>query len=259
MKEVKRLIKSVLEEFPFCQFFVRMYYFIKSPRMLDGEWELSPLKLAGKNYFISFFAVFALVTAANYLFNSGDIFPFASVINPIHFSIVLFTEVAIFSITFWAFLTGVTCFKSQGFHKPYFLQVLQTYAILNFFVAFSMWVLIHDSVTTTLTGKETSGLVLILMGVLAFISFLLSIWLLVTPTAGYLQTYYSKKVSWLFVLIALAIAMTSRSNIDLYFSEDYIIDKPKLCEYLFHIKSMEDASLLENRSCIIGKCILGDK
>ncbi|TXZ73499.1 hypothetical protein FXE51_20310 [Vibrio mimicus] len=259
MKEIKRFIKSVLEELPFCQFFVRMYYFIKSPRMLDGEWESSPLKLAGKNYFISLFAVFTLVTAANYLFNSGDIFPFASIINPIHFSIVLFTEVAIFSITFWAFLTGVTCFKSRGVHKTYFLQVFQTYAILNFVVAFSMWVLVNDSITKTITGKETSGLTLILMGVLAFISFLFLIWLLVAPTADYLQTYYSKKVSWLFVLIALAIAMTSKGNIDLYFSEDYIIDKPKFCEYLFHIKSMEDVSLLENRSCIIGKCILGDK
>lgn len=259
MKEIKRFIKSVLEEFPFFQFFVRMHYFIKSPRMLDGEWESSPLKLAGKNYFISLFAVFGLVTAANYFFNSGDIFPFASIINPIHFSIVLFTEVVIFAMTFWVFLTGVTCFKSRGVHKPYFLQVLQTYAILNFVVAFSMWVLINDLIAKTITGKETSGLTVILMGVLAVISFLFSIWLLVAPTADYLQTYYSKTVSWLFVLMALAIAMTAKGNIDLYFSEDYIIDKPKLCEYLFHIKSMEDVSLLENKSCIIGKCILGDK
>ena len=257
MKKIREFFKSIAEVFPGFDFILRMVDFIKSPQMLDGEWEASPLKLAGKNFVSSFFVISILTTGINLLFSNGDVFPFSSIVNPIYMSFVVSIDAIIFACIFWLLLAVVTSFKSKGFHAPYFLQVLQTYSVVNFLIVFMMGISINVSITHKILGQESSLITQIAAGVLAVLSFSASAWLLLAPTAKYLQTYYSKFVSWMLVIAVGYTAMSVNQNASFSFSHDFIIDKPKFCEYLFQIQSKENSDMLVNKSCIIGNCISG--
>ncbi|MEJ3630487.1 MULTISPECIES: hypothetical protein [Vibrio] len=257
-KNVARdFFSGILRAFPGKEFFPRMYYFIKRPEMLDGEWELSPLKNAGENIVTSLILVVALTSFVNQLLSNSGVISFPSVVNPAYLTINMTIGALIFASLFWFVLMCVTSVKKKGGYPLYFLQVLQTYSVVNFFVVSLFWIGIQLMITKDFLGVEPSFMILTLAGITALTAFYMLYRLLIVPVVNYLATYYQRWISWLFVIIALTFTFTLNQIISFPIGSDSIINKLSLCEYLFKVKSEQDPSLESIKSCIIGKCVAG--
>ncbi|MDE1309327.1 hypothetical protein G6Z90_07920 [Vibrio aestuarianus subsp. cardii] len=254
---VRDFFSGILKAFPGKDFFPRMYYFIKRPEMLDGEWELSPLKNAGENIVTSLILVVALTSFVNQLLSNSGVISFPLVVNPVYLAINMTIGALIFSSLFWFVLMCLTSVKRKGAYPLYFLQVLQTYSVVNFFVVSLFWIGIQLMITKDFLGLEPSILILTLAGITALTAFYMSYRLLIVPVVNYLSTYYRRWISWFFVIIALSFTLTLNQIISFPVGADSIINKLSLCEYLFKVKSEQDPSLESVKSCLIGKCVAG--
>lgn len=254
---IKEFFLGILKAVPGRRFFTRMLYFIKRPEMLDGEWELSPLKHAGENILSSLVLVVGASTIVNHLLTNSSVMPFPSIINPAYLTLNMTIDAVIFAAIFWGLLACISNFKSRGIYLLYFLQVLQAYSVVNFLIIGMFWVYIQLIIDQDFLQLEPSYVTLILAGSMAILAFIASIWLLVIPVVKYVSTYYSKAFSWCFVGIALATTLTLNQYIKFPVGADFVINKLNLCEYLFKVKSEQDPNLESMKSCIIGRCVSG--
>ncbi|TOY93396.1 hypothetical protein [Vibrio fluvialis] len=250
-------ISGVLKAFPGKDFFPRMYYFLKRPEMLDGEWELSPLKNAGENIVTSLILVVTFTSFVDQLLSNSGVISFPSIVSPAYLSINMAIGALIFASVFWFVLMCLTSIKKKGCYPLYFLQVLQTYSVVNFFVVSLFWIGIQLIITKDFLGFEPNPLLLTLAGITALTAFYISYRLLIVPVVNYISTYFQRWVSWVFIIIALSITLTINKVVSFPVGADLIIDKLSLCEYLFKIKSEQDPSLESMKSCLIGKCVAG--
>ena len=254
---IRDFFLGILRAFPGRMFFIRMFYFIKRPEMLDGEWELSPLKHAGENIFSSLVLVVGTSTIVNHLLANSGVMSFPSVINPAYLTLNMTIDAVIFAVIFWLVLAALSNFKSKGTYFIYFLQVLQTYSVVNFLIVGMFWVYMQMTVTQQFLHLEPSFLTLVLAGSMAVLAFGASIWLLVFPVVKYVSTYYSRFLSWCFVGAALTATLTLNQHVKIPIGSDLIINKLNFCEYLFKVKSEQEPQLESMKSCIIGQCVSG--
>jgi hypothetical protein len=254
MEKSKSFLIHAVEGCPGYEFIQQMCKFIKRPEMIDGEWESSPLKLSGRNLIHSLVLVGSLITILSGLLKGLDIIDFPRIINPIYLTLNLAIQSIIFAGILLFVVTIVSVFKKVGSRKLYFMQVLQTYSVINFFVVCLFWIAMQWLTVSSIQEKELSLIELAVGGCLAVVSMGLAWWLLVMPIAKYLSLYYSKRFAWALTLVI--IVLTSQINQLVHFGfNDYLINKTEFCEYFYKVKSKSLDTNGDKKACIIGNCI----
>ncbi|MBY5920141.1 hypothetical protein [Ferrimonas balearica] len=246
----------MLESVPGYAFYKEMYYFIKNPEILDGEWESTPLKYSFKNLVNSILLVTSVLITLDWILKGFDILEFPSVINPVLLSINLLVQALIFGLIFWASASFVTCFRRVGAHKLYFYQVIQAYALLNFISLILFWFALNRVMVTGSASISINKNELWFGGILGTAALVLAWWLLVIPTANYLSRYYSRFGAWVLTLIVLTVTLSINSKVNFGFGQ-HLLNKSEFCEQIYKIRNQRESVSDTEKSCFIGKCIKG--
>ncbi|MFE8115682.1 hypothetical protein [Brenneria goodwinii] len=247
-------LSNTIKAVPGYEFFRDMCYFIRNPDILDGEWESTPLKTAGKNLVKSLFLVGTVVAILNMLFKEFDIIDFPRVINPVYLTLTLAVRAVFFGVVYWMFAMMVTCFRTKGIHSLYFMQVIQTYSVINFLIVFLFWFCMNRVIVTGDLKLPVSEGELWLGGGLGLAIILMCWRLLINPTARYLARYYSFRMSWVLTLLVVFTTIFVNSYVHLGFN-NYLVNDYEFCEYIYKSKYELIGFDESQKSCFIGNCL----
>lgn len=251
----KTELEKLLDTIQLKDFGVRMKKFIRNPEMLDGEWEETPLNLAGWNLVRSIILVYTFITILNGLLSAFGVLELPQFINVFILSLSLAVQAIIFGFFFWVIALFLTLPKKRGWHKAYFLQVLQTYSIINFFTVCLFWGLFNRKMIMGSIYVEISSSETIFLLSIAALSFVFSVWLLAIPTVNYFRRYYSFFTSVTFVVLIFLSVFYLNGIVNLSGYKALMIKDKEYCSYLVE-KRINNGEISENSYyCYMGACI----
>lgn len=244
----------MFEAVPFHGNFENLWFFIRNPEIVGERTEDSPLHNSGQNFLISLMLLTTIMAFVQYLF--PQLFQVdLALINPIPLSLLLAIQTVVFAFIL-ALTTSLSLFmKKTAFHYLVAHQVIQAYAVLNFFLVVLFWLGINRIVKIGNAHEASSTLDLWFGGILGLAVLWLSWHLLISPLWGYTARYYSKKIALGITVTVLSVSVWLNSYFIIDFGE-WVINKPVLCKMIFEAKKQQgeiDSSIDE--SCFIGHCM----
>lgn len=236
------------------KFLREMYKFVLNPAMMDGEWEHAPLKKALRNLIYSLAYVGAFISILSWFLQNSDVVDFPTIINPVGLTLILAMQAIIFAVIFWVIASALTNLKRRGWHHLYFMQVLQTYALINFFVISLFWIALNRIIFTGDSRLAINAWDLSIGGVLAVIVIVLLFRLLIIPVKNYLSQYYRLLTSWLLTIAILLVTFIANA----YFHPgvgNRLINAKVFCEYSSSRKAELMSLDIHQKNKITGYCM----
>jgi len=229
MQERSTFISNILAALPGYNFIKEMYYFFKNPEMLDGEWESAPLNKSGANLVASLLLVGTLTGVLSWLLKDNTSIDFNKVINPVYLTLILSLRAIIFGAIFWILSFLLTYLKKKSLHTVYFMQVIQTYSLLNFFIVLGLWFSINKEIKTSVNEQSMGFLDSLITLCFAFTIFYLSYRLLFKPSYRYLSKYYPKPLALFFMVCIIFSSIILNKYINLGIGNK-ILNKNETCQ-----------------------------
>lgn len=236
------------------KFIREMYKFILHPDMMDGEWEHAPLKKAVSNLIYSLCYMGAFLSLLSWFLQSYDVVDFSAVINSIGLVITLAIQAVIFAIIFWLLASFVTNFKRRGWHYLYFMQVLQTYALIYFFVVGLFWLVLNRIIVTGDSRLAVNAWDFSIGIMLIIFTIGLAIWVLVVPVKKYLFRYYKSLMSWLLTICIFFGTFTANAYFHIGVG-NRLVNYNTFCEYLSERKAQSNSFDLNQKAKMKQLCL----
>ncbi len=226
----------------------RLYSFIKNPII-----DIDNVKSSLLDFVISVASIFFITRLLKTLF------PKFLEINPLTlfnfdiFALMLFVNAIIFSVILYMFFFILNFFKKIENFNAIFYQGFKAYSIMNIFVIIPFVILVNKVMQNKLDNWSFSESIIAFICVISLIY--LSYRLLIKPIAIFIQSEFSKKVSYLISFLSVFIAITTNQPIfENYFIN--IIDKTEFCKQYIELNYKEEITTMQkNKDCMIGKCI----
>ncbi|WPG21505.1 hypothetical protein SD435_03180 [Kosakonia cowanii] len=255
MKIKNDVIQKTLDVIPTKDFFRDMVTFIKHPEIYDGENEYVPLKNAGANFFKSLIVITAIITLIKWLMlDSSAVADFNSIVNPLALQAILTVHALTAAAIFWATLSAVTYFTKRETHYVYFLQVIQTWAVMNVLALALSWMAFNRLIENGTTNIAINNFDLSLGGILGASYFYLLYRLIFKPVFIHLRPKFSAFNSLLIVITGLMIALLSIIYIPTGLS-GYLVNRKSLCIIIYekNINPKKDNPI--NKAMFLSRCI----
>ncbi|MCL9672727.1 hypothetical protein [Citrobacter sp. MNAZ 1397] len=249
---IKLFLTNILKILPGYGFLLDMYTFIKHPAMYDGTHEYSPLINSGANLLKSTLIIGTLITAFGFLsIKTTPIANFKLIFNQLYWYLILLIQPIKFGFFFWLCLSIVSRLKKNSWHIVYFLQVLQSYAVLNV-IAFLLYCIAINRIILNGNFNIPLNNIDLFIGVaLSVLAFILIYRLLIAPSFCYLSLYYKRPISAIIILLSIVAAYFLSTLIN-FVDWWNLVNKNEFCDFIYQLKAEH---LQINEKSFLNQCI----
>lgn len=174
---------------PASRFIAQLVKFLISPTIRNGRDEAAPLHYAAWNFIASVSLVALLTTGLGALLPAFGFDGFSDAIRPGLLTLLLAGQALIFALLFWLLTAGACAMKKRGLHLLSFMQVLQSWALLNPLVVLLSWAALERLLTLS-ADQPLSVVYLALGGAYALALLVLAARLLLLPVMHALRRYF---------------------------------------------------------------------
>lgn len=252
---LKSFITNTFKGIPGYDFILEMWLFIKNPEIFDGNYEYVPLKNAGANLLKSILVIGSLMAALTFL--SKKEIPLSSlslIFRQFYLQLILVIQAIEFGVFFWLSMTIATVIKKRGWHIVYFLQVIQTYAIINIIIFFMLGIAVNRIFLTGDINTPVNSVELIVSATLAILVMYLSFRLLIAPSFRYLTRYYKTHFAIIITILVLFFTYLCCTNIKLDIWKN-MINPEEVCKLQYNFKIAKQCSDEQEKTLFLNQCM----